>query len=54
MAALSASALQAVKLKKTGEEAKRDRSAPLYTPCEESSEKEEERRSYFFSTGLDQ
>ena len=54
MAALSASALQAVKLKKTGEEARRDRSAPQYTPCEESSEKEEERRRYFFSTGLDQ
>ena len=54
MAALSASALQAVKLKKTGEEAMRDRRAPQYTPCEESSDKEEERRRYFFSTGLDQ
>ncbi len=52
MAGIDASALQAVKLKATGHS--KDRSAPLYATNEESSEKQEERRSYFFSTGLDQ
>ena len=52
MAGISASALQAVKLKATDQT--QDKSAPLYTICKESIEKEEERRAYFFSTGLDQ
>ena len=49
-------ALQQVKLKATGSAARRDRSAPDYdlAVCGEvSQEKEEERKSYFFSTGID-
>lgn len=54
MAMISASALQGVKLKSTDEEAKRDRSAPNFSLVSaENKEKEETRRDYFFSTGLD-
>ena len=56
MAMISASALQGVKLKSTDKEAKRDRSAPnfsLIASEDANKEKEETRRDYFFSTGLD-
>ena len=56
MAAISPSALQGVKLKSTVEEGKRDRSAPNFSLIAsegEHKEKEETRRDYFFSTGLD-
>ena len=49
-------ALQQVKLKATGSAVRRDRSAPDYDIAlrgEVSREKEEERKSYFFSTGID-
>ena len=48
--------LQQVKLKATGDDARRDRSAPNYNLAvcgEVSEEKEEQRRDYFFSTGID-
>ena len=52
---ISASAIQGVKLKSTDSESKRDRSAPNLTfgDQEDTKEKEETRREYFFSTGLD-
>ena len=52
---INASALEKVKLKATAEVAKKDRSDPIYmiNAVEESEEKEEKRRNYFFSTGLD-
>ena len=53
---ISASALQGVKLKSTDEGAKRDRSAPnfsLIASEDANKEKEDTRRDYFFSTGLD-
>ena len=56
MAMISASALQGVKLRATDEEARRDRSAPnvsLIASEDANREKEETRRDYFFSTGLD-
>ena len=56
MATISASILQGVKLKSTNEGARRDRSAPNYSLIasgDVNKEKEETRRDYFFSTGLD-
>ena len=53
---ISASALQGVKLKATNEGDKRDRSAPnfsLIASEDDNKEKEDTRRDYFFSTGLD-
>ena len=52
---INASALEKVKLKATAEVAKKDRSDPIFmiNAVEESEEKEEKRRNYFFSTGLD-
>ena len=54
--ALKAEALKNVKLRTTTIEQKQDRSAPNYALAlggEVTPEKEEERRQYFFSTGLD-
>lgn len=54
MAGLTPEAFGSVKLKPTS--IAKDRSAPNYTLAlqgEVSKEKEEERRDYFFSTGLD-
>ncbi len=52
---ISAEALQQVELKKTGEAARRDRSAPALSLAgsEPSSEEKEKDRQYFFSTGVD-
>ena len=53
---INAAALENVKLKATAKEEKQDRSAPNYSLAlsgEVTKEKEEERREYFFSTGLD-
>ena len=53
---ISATALQGVKLKSTEDGARRDRSAPnfsLIASEDENKEKEDTRRDYFFSTGLD-
>lgn len=50
---ISAQDLQKVKLKATEESSRSDRSAPQLRGEEPSREKENERREYFFDTGLD-
>ena len=50
---ISAQDLQKVTLKPTDESLRRDRSAPKIRGEEPSIEKENERRDYFFETGLD-